>query len=199
VANDTAKTGFDIVVALFAILGGLYAAVTWFKDYVADWQRIHVELRLDASTCTPNDGNAKDAVGGAARVTSGFARVCVVQVDIHNVGSIDFTSHGDAIFYVCQSNPLRIGERTPPYVQIAGPVRIEPQSGSPAVTTYSNNIVQLVGQLKQGTHVNLRFTAYTRAGDNAGIALKPYLPGVTLAPDTPAPADLALCRNGETD
>jgi hypothetical protein len=95
---------------------------------------------------------------------------------------------------------LRRAERAAaPYVKISGPIRVEPPAGSPRVETYADNIVQLYGTLSRGTHVNFRFTAYTRASDNAGIALKPYPIGVVLAPDTLAPADPTLCRNGETE
>jgi hypothetical protein len=195
-----AKIAFDIIVALFAIVGGLYAAITWVMGYFSDLQRVHIELRLDSSNCTANNGKSIDAKGAIAPVIEGFRSICLVQVDVHNIGSVDFTARGDAVFFVCQSNPLRRGERAlTPYVKISGPIRVEPVSGSPRIDTYADNIVQLSGNLPRGSHVNLRFTAYARASDNAGIALKPYPVGVVLAADTPPPADPSLCRNGETD
>ena len=194
------KIAFDITVALFAIVGGFYAAFTWVGGYLTDLQRVRIELRLDSSNCTANDGKSTDVNGAIASVLEGFSRICLVQVDIHNIGSVDFTARGDAVFFVCQSNPLRRAERAlTPYVKISGPIRVEPLSGPLRVDTYADNIVQLSGDLTRGTHVNLRFTAYTRASDNAGIALKPYPVGVVLAADTPPPADPSLCRNGETD
>jgi hypothetical protein len=198
--KENFKIAFDIIVALFAIAGGLYAGFSWIGDHLESMQRVHLELRLDDVKCVPNDGQSSDANGGPAAVVPDFKRICTVVVNIQNVGSVDFTGRGDALFFVCQSSPLRLKERAaPPYVHIAGPVREEPADGKIHVHTYSDNIVQYIGELKPKDHFNMRFTAYTRADDNAGIALQPYLPGVKLSAETPTPADPSLCRNGETN
>jgi hypothetical protein len=114
----------------------LYAGASWIGDHLDSLQRLHVELRLDYVNCVPNDGNSVDSNGKPTPVIDNFKRQCTVQVDIHNIGRVDFIGRGDALFRVCQSSPLRKSEGiAPPYIQISGPVKEEPTDTAPHIHT----------------------------------------------------------------